>query len=98
MENMNIPLSSLDQFVDVLKKNETMYILTLQNTGLTDDAMRKLAEGLHSNRTLVYMDLRRNTYENEGLQALLHSLMGNDSLMTLRLNTLQITPKGAKNF
>ena len=91
MENMNIPLKSLDQFVDVLKNNDVMYILTLQNTGLTDDAMVKLAEGLKQNRTLVYMDLRRNTYEQVGLQALLHSLMGNDSLLTLRLNTLQIT-------
>ena len=50
--------------------------------------MSKLSEGLRGNKNLVYLDLRGNTYENDGLQTLLMSLMGNEKLFTLRLNTL----------
>ena len=62
----------------------------MEHTGLNDDAMAKLSDGLRGNRNLIYLDLRGNTYENEGLQTLLTSLMGNEKLITLRLNTLQI--------
>ena len=62
--------------------------MTLHNTGLTDEAMQKLSEGLKENKNLIYLDLRGNMYENVGLQALLRSLMGNSLLHTMRLNTL----------
>lgn len=70
----------------------------MRHTGLTDNAMKKLAQGLRGNTKLIYLDFRENTYECEGLQALLNSLMNNESLHTLRLNSLQILEESARSF
>ena len=43
IKNMYIPLPSIDTFVEVLKHNKKLSVLTMRDTGLTDSAMNQLA-------------------------------------------------------
>ena len=41
-------------------------MLTLLNAGLSDNSIQAMAPGIQKIRTLVYLDLRQNTFESEG--------------------------------
>lgn len=41
-------------------------MLTLYNTGLSDNSMQILASGLEQSNGLIYLDLRQNNFENLG--------------------------------
>ena len=65
-------------------------MLTLYNTGLSDNSMQILASGLEQSNGLIYLDLRQNNFENLGFQELAKSLTGQPSLLTLRINAVHI--------
>ena len=86
---MNIPRHSLTALVDMLGTNRQIKMLTLFDCGLADNSMQIICQGLQQSN-LIYLDLRQNTFESEGLQCLLRSLIGMATLLTLRLNAFII--------
>lgn len=60
------------------------------NTGLSDNSIQILASGLEQSQQLIYLDMRKNTFERDGFRELARSLIGLPSLLTLRLNAIQI--------
>lgn len=89
LQNMNIPRDSLVAMVDLLASNRTVCMLTLLNCGLSDNSVNILSQGLHQNKNIIYLDLRQNSFEQEGFRHLLLSLNG-QSLLTLRINGMLI--------
>jgi len=87
---MNIPRASLVAMVDMFDTNRALEMLTMFNTGLTDTSIKTLASGLKQAHGLVYLDLRQNTFEEEGLKDLINSITGHSSLQTLRLNSITL--------
>lgn len=65
-------------------------MLTLYNAGLTDNSIQSMATGIQKVHTLVYLDLRQNTFESVGFKKLIEALIGNPALLTLRLNAIKI--------
>ena len=87
---MNIPMDSLVAMVDMFDTNRALEMLTMLNTGLTDTSIKTLASGLKQAYGLVYLDLRQNTFEEDGFKELISSITGHSSLQTLRLNSITI--------
>ena len=63
-------------------------MLTLLNSGLSDNTVQLLAEGIRENSSLLYLDIRQNSIENDGVRALFNSLMGKEQFITLRINSI----------
>ena len=85
---MNIPRDSLTAMVDMLGTNRSLKMLTMVNTGLSDTSIQTLASGLEQSHGLIYLDLRQNTFENEGFKRLVCSITGQSTLLTLRINSI----------
>lgn len=51
-------------------------MLTLFNAGLSDSAILTLAPGFKNNKGLIYLDMRQNTFENEGFKQFTASITG----------------------
>ena len=62
----SIPRDSLTSLVDMLGSSRALRMLTLFNTGLSENAIMTLAPGFEQNHSIIYLDLRQNTFENEG--------------------------------
>lgn len=90
LKNMNVPRDSLTAMGDMLGTNKSIQILTLFNAGLADSSVQLLASGLEQKRGLIYLDLRQNTFENDGFSRLVQALTGHVSLLTLRINAVRI--------
>ena len=86
LKGTNIPRDSLTDLVDMLGSSRSLKMLTLFNAGLNENAIMTLAPGFQQNNGIIYLDLRQNTFENEGFQKLASSITGQPSLMTLRIN------------
>lgn len=66
LEGTSIPRESLPNLVDLLESSRSLKMLTLFSSGLSDSAMTTLASGFKSNKSLIYIDMRQNTFENDG--------------------------------
>ena len=82
----SIAKESLAEFVNLLSQSRTLNMLTLFNSGLSDSSIMALAPGFKNNKGLVYLDIRQNTFENEGFKHFTESITGLKNLQTLRIN------------
>ena len=73
---MNIARDSLTVMGDMLGANRSLQMLTLFNTGLSDNFIQIVAQGLEQSQSLIYLDLRQNTFEKEGFKQLATSITG----------------------
>ena len=76
LKGTNIPRDSLTDLVDMPGSSRSLKMLTLFIAGLSENAIMTLAPGFEQNHGLIYLDLRQNTFENEGFQKLAASITG----------------------
>jgi hypothetical protein len=70
----------------ILSKNKCIQELNLSNTGLDDDGVNEIAEGIKESRTLVSLNLSSNHFGEIGAERLRLALEQNDSIKQIDLS------------
>ena len=66
--------SNARALMHILKKNNSIVDLNLSNTGLDDDSIKEISDGIKSNSTLQYLNLSRNHFGEVGATFLSEAL------------------------
>ena len=81
-----------------LKLFRRLKILNMNHACLTVCVLHELSKFLHSNNTLLQLDISNNNIQAEGALIVLKSLKLNTTLRTLKLNNNNITGKECKEI
>ena len=81
LDGMNlIDNEEFDSMVDALTTNEKVTKLSLNDTGINDDALASLCMALSENKSISYISLRDNDITDEGCEYLLGCLETNSTI------------------
>lgn len=70
----------------ILQTNTSIRQLNLSNTGLDDDGIREICEGIRGNQSITELDLSGNHFGEQGASYLSEALAANNSLRRLDLS------------
>ena len=88
----------IDIFSDCLKKNKTLFELTLSNVMVTIEELQKVAKGIEVNTKLKYVELSYNAISDDVTTFISYCLKVNRALYELNLSGNKITDKGAERL
>lgn len=78
--------SNARALMQILKKNNSIIDLNLSNTGLDDDGIKEISDGIKTNKTLEYLNLSRNHFGEIGAQHLTEALQVNKTIKRIDLS------------
>lgn len=78
--------SNARALMQILKKNNSILDLNLSNTGLDDDGIKEISDGIKANKTLEYLNLSRNHFGEEGARHLTEALQMNKTIKRIDLS------------
>ena len=87
IRNGSIDDEGVTALVQSLKCNTTLKYLHLNdNRGVTSASVQSLVELIHTNDTIIHLELRRNKIDNNGILILVESLKTNKTLQHMKLD------------
>jgi len=89
MQNYNYPgngNSNARALMQILKKNNTIVDLNLSNTGLDDDGIKEISDGIKENTSIRYLNLSRNHFGEIGATYLTEALQMNKTIERIDLS------------
>lgn len=78
--------SNARALMQILKKNNSIVDLNLSNTGLDDDGIKEISDGIKVNKTLEYLNLSRNHFGEIGAKHLTEALQMNKTIKRIDLS------------
>lgn len=70
----------------ILSSNNSIKDLNLAGTGLDDDGLKEICEGIENNSTITSLDLSRNNFSSDGTERLRAAIIKNNSIKSLNLS------------
>ncbi|KAE8612547.1 hypothetical protein XENTR_v10012888 [Xenopus tropicalis] len=82
----NIPKEMLVDFVNAMKKNKYVKVLSMANVGADDNVAFTIANMLRDNRSIVTLNIESNFISGKGIVAIMRCLQFNEYLTELRFH------------
>ena len=97
LDNKTLTEAQFDALIQALVKNESVTLLSLVETGISDKQLGALADALASHKApITILNLEYNDLSDEGAKALASTLTSHPSLKQILLAGNQITDVGAE--
>ncbi|CAM9147514.1 unnamed protein product, partial [Lampetra planeri] len=82
----NVPMETLVQFAEALKKNKHVKVFSIANTHSDDNVAYAIANMLRANRSIDKLNLESNFISGRGIVAIMRCLQFNEALLELRFH------------
>eukprot|EP00511_Aplanochytrium_stocchinoi_P006423 CAMPEP_0204825942 /NCGR_PEP_ID=MMETSP1346-20131115/3726_1 /ASSEMBLY_ACC=CAM_ASM_000771 /TAXON_ID=215587 /ORGANISM="Aplanochytrium stocchinoi, Strain GSBS06" /LENGTH=640 /DNA_ID=CAMNT_0051953747 /DNA_START=138 /DNA_END=2060 /DNA_ORIENTATION=+ len=83
-----------ESFTELLRCNDTLQLIDLDNNDLRNTGLVAIAGGIETNRTLKHLTLSGNNISDRGVIFFADALMGNFSLQTVDLSSNRVSDEG----